>query len=111
MNGSGHKGGAFGFKISSLNKVILKYLFKIFINNYYTILNIHNFYYNSINNQLVDTKASDNSSITLLHFLATTIEESPNLLHLKSFVDELQDCGSACRGWLNVIKSDWFNFY
>ncbi|CAG8806298.1 10772_t:CDS:10, partial [Dentiscutata erythropus] len=43
MNGSGNKGGAYGFKIQSINK-------------------------------LVDTKAAKSSSITLLHFLADTIE-------------------------------------
>lgn len=64
MNGSGHKGGAYGFKIQSINK-------------------------------LVDTKASKSSSITLLHFLADTVENKvPDLL---SFVDDLVECGSACR--------------
>ncbi|CAG8744722.1 14851_t:CDS:2, partial [Cetraspora pellucida] len=64
MNGSGNKGGAYGFKIQSINK-------------------------------LVDTKAAKSSSITLLHFLADTVETKlPNVL---SFVDEIAECGSACR--------------
>ncbi|CAG8488845.1 26939_t:CDS:10 [Racocetra persica] len=44
---------------------------------------------------LVDTKAAKSSSITLLHFLAETIESKlPNVL---GFVDEIAECGSACR--------------
>ncbi|CAG8616739.1 494_t:CDS:10 [Acaulospora morrowiae] len=74
MNGSGLKGGAFGFKIASINK-------------------------------LVDTKASNNSSITLLHFLADTVEEKTP--HILGFAEELKDCGSACR----VSQQDMMNEY
>ncbi|CAG8540895.1 117_t:CDS:10, partial [Acaulospora colombiana] len=74
MNGSGHKGGAFGFKVGSINK-------------------------------LVDTKASNNSTITLLHFLADTVDDK--VPHLLSFIDELKDCGTACR----VSQQDMTNEY
>ncbi|CAG8584202.1 10129_t:CDS:10 [Ambispora leptoticha] len=64
MNGSTIKGGAFGFKIASINK-------------------------------LVDTKASTSSSMTLLHFLANTVESKiPDAIQ---FTEELKNCGSACR--------------
>ncbi|CAG8772082.1 11121_t:CDS:2, partial [Funneliformis caledonium] len=64
MNGSTHKGGAFGIKISSINK-------------------------------LVDTKATHSSSHTLLHFLSNIVEDK--LPHVLQFIDDLKDCGSACR--------------
>ncbi|CAJ0768525.1 4272_t:CDS:2, partial [Entrophospora sp. SA101] len=44
---------------------------------------------------LVDTKASTNSSLTLLHFLANTIESK--LPHINEFIEELKDSGLACR--------------
>ncbi|CAG8599928.1 3863_t:CDS:10 [Ambispora gerdemannii] len=64
MNGTTIKGGAFGFKIASINK-------------------------------LVDTKASTSSSMTLLHFLANTVENK--VPHVIEFTEELKHCGSACR--------------
>ncbi|PVU98345.1 hypothetical protein BB559_001636 [Furculomyces boomerangus] len=63
MNGAGFRGGAFGFKISSLTK-------------------------------LMDTKALDNKT-TLLHFLASTLEEHfPETLEV---LVELKPVDSACR--------------
>ncbi|KAJ2785357.1 hypothetical protein H4R18_000568 [Coemansia javaensis] len=63
MNGSGFRGGAFGFKIASLNR-------------------------------LMDTKAEDNRT-TLLHFVASTVEECfPDAL---AFLDELRPVDAGCR--------------
>ncbi|KAJ1902275.1 hypothetical protein LPJ66_000162 [Kickxella alabastrina] len=63
MNGSGFRGGAFGFKIASLNR-------------------------------LMDTKAEDNKT-TLLHFVASTVEETfPGALE---FLEELRPVDSGCR--------------
>ncbi|ORX46807.1 actin-binding FH2 [Hesseltinella vesiculosa] len=64
MNGTGLQGGAFGIRISSLNK-------------------------------LVDTRASDTSSLTLLHVLIGMVRrEFPQVL---SFLDDLKDMGQAAR--------------
>ncbi|OZJ02756.1 hypothetical protein BZG36_03344 [Bifiguratus adelaidae] len=64
MNGSSFQGGAFGFKIASINK-------------------------------LVDTKATQSSSTTLLHFLVEMVETNyPDILN---FIDDLKDTGAACR--------------
>ncbi|KAJ2725122.1 hypothetical protein GGI07_001492 [Coemansia sp. Benny D115] len=63
MNGSGFRGGAFGFKIASLNR-------------------------------LMDTKADDNKT-TLLHFVASTVEENfPGALE---FLEELRPVDAGCR--------------
>ncbi|CAI2186042.1 20571_t:CDS:2, partial [Funneliformis geosporum] len=74
MNGNTHKGGAFGIKISSINK-------------------------------LVDTKSTNSSSHTLLHFLANTVDDK--LPRISGFIDDLKDCGSACR----VSQQDMTNEY
>ncbi|KAJ2881375.1 hypothetical protein FB639_002629, partial [Coemansia asiatica] len=63
MNGSGFRGGAFGFKIASLNR-------------------------------LMDTKAEDNKT-TLLHFVASTVEE--NFPLALEFLEELKPVDSGCR--------------
>ncbi|KAJ2705088.1 hypothetical protein FB645_002741 [Coemansia sp. IMI 203386] len=63
MNGSGFRGGAFGFKIASLNR-------------------------------LMDTKADDNKT-TLLHFVASTVEE--NFPLVLEFLEELKPVDSGCR--------------
>ncbi|CAG8587781.1 5192_t:CDS:2, partial [Funneliformis mosseae] len=44
---------------------------------------------------LVDTKATHSSSHTLLHFLSNIVEDK--LPHVLQFIDDLKDCGSACR--------------
>ncbi|ORZ06045.1 hypothetical protein BCR42DRAFT_427576 [Absidia repens] len=64
MNGSGLQGGAFGIRISGLNK-------------------------------LMDTRASDTTSLTLLHVLVGTVRrEFPSVLE---FINDLKDVGSAAR--------------
>ncbi|KAJ2368497.1 hypothetical protein IW150_005393, partial [Coemansia sp. RSA 2607] len=63
MNGSGYRGGAFGFKIASLNR-------------------------------LMDTKAEDNKT-TLLHFVASTVEE--NFPLALEFLEELRPVDAGCR--------------
>ncbi|KAG0256761.1 hypothetical protein DFQ27_005516 [Actinomortierella ambigua] len=74
MNGAGHNGGAFGFKIASINK-------------------------------LVDTKATNTPSLTLLHFLSNITESTlPNLL---GYQDELAPCGEACRVSLPDLQADF----
>ncbi|KAJ2312715.1 hypothetical protein H4R23_004655, partial [Coemansia sp. Cherry 401B] len=72
MNGSGFRGGAFGFKIASLNR-------------------------------LMDTKAEDNKT-TLLHFVASTVEESfPSAL---DFLEELRPVDSGCRVSYTEMKAE-----
>ncbi|KAJ2713086.1 hypothetical protein H4R19_002425, partial [Coemansia spiralis] len=72
MNGSGFRGGAFGFKIASLNR-------------------------------LMDTKADDNKT-TLLHFVATTVEECfPDAL---AFLDELRPVDAGCRVSYTEMKAE-----
>ncbi|KAF9952327.1 Dishevelled associated activator of morphogenesis 2 [Modicella reniformis] len=74
MNGSGHNGGAFGFKIASINK-------------------------------LVDTKASNNTNMTLLHFLTTITESTlPDMLQYQT---EISACGEACRVSLPELQSEY----
>ncbi|KAF9327544.1 hypothetical protein BG006_009173 [Podila minutissima] len=74
MNGASHNGGAFGFKIASINK-------------------------------LVDTKASNGASTTLLHFLANIAENTlPNLL---KYQDEVAACGNACRVSVPELQTDF----
>lgn len=63
LNANGVQGGAFGFKISSINK-------------------------------LVDTKASDGT--TLLHFVERTINKC--FPEVESFLEELDKPSEACRG-------------
>lgn len=65
MNATGHAGGAFGFKVKSINR-------------------------------LVDTKSSDSSDRTLLHFLAKTVNKS--VPQIESFLDELAIPADAHRG-------------
>ncbi|ORX66137.1 actin-binding FH2, partial [Linderina pennispora] len=72
MNGSGFRGGAFGFKIASLNR-------------------------------MMDTKADDNKT-TLLHFVASTVEENfPDALE---FLQELKPVDSGCRVSYAEMKAD-----
>ncbi|KAJ2411959.1 hypothetical protein GGI10_003972, partial [Coemansia sp. RSA 2530] len=72
MNGSGFRGGAFGFRIASLNR-------------------------------LMDTKADDNKT-TLLHFVASTVEDNfPDALE---FLDELKPVDSGCRVSYAEMKAE-----
>ncbi|KAJ2778950.1 hypothetical protein GGI15_004029 [Coemansia interrupta] len=75
MNGSGYRGGAFGFKIASLNR-------------------------------LMDTKADDNKT-TLLHFVATTVED--NFPHALEFLEELRAVDSGCRVSHAEMKAEMAN--
>ncbi|KAJ1960314.1 hypothetical protein GGI12_003874 [Dipsacomyces acuminosporus] len=72
MNGSGFRGGAFGFKIASLNR-------------------------------LMDTKADDNKT-TLLHFVASTIED--NFEEALEFLDELKPVDAGCRVSYAEMKAE-----
>lgn len=71
LNATGIKGGAYGFRISSINK-------------------------------LVDTKASDGT--TLLHFVERTVSRC--FPDLEGFVDELAGATEACRVQLFDLKHD-----
>lgn len=71
LNATGVQGGAFGFKISSINK-------------------------------LVDTKASDGT--TLLHFVERTVSKA--FPEVEAFLDELEDPAEACRVQLLDLKRD-----
>ena len=81
MNATGAKGGAYGFRVSSINRVSeARIIFKIFTHN--------------VAFQLVDTKSLNNT--TLLHFLEKTI--SANFPHMEQFLDELEKPAEAYRG-------------
>lgn len=71
LNATGVQGGAFGFKISSINK-------------------------------LVDTKASDGT--TLLHFVERTVSKA--FPEVESFLDELEHPSEACRVQLLDLKRE-----
>lgn len=71
LNATGIKGGAFGFRISSINK-------------------------------LVDTKASDGT--TLLHFVERVVTR--HLPHVEAFMDELNAATEACRVQLSDLKRE-----
>lgn len=79
MNGTGIKGGAFGFRVSSINKVYPSLLFSRL---------------DLISLQLVDTKSVNNT--TLLHFLERTIHK--HFLSMEEFLDELAKPAEAYRG-------------
>ncbi len=80
MNGTGVKGGAFGFRVSSINKV-----------GYSTSREIKLLI---ISVQLVDTKSLHNT--TLLHFLERTV--SKHFPEMEGFLDELNAPAEAYRG-------------
>ncbi|CAO1613189.1 unnamed protein product [Sympodiomycopsis kandeliae] len=71
LNATGVQGGAFGFKISSINK-------------------------------LVDTKASDGT--TLLHFVERTVSKA--FPEVEAFLDELESPSEACRVQLLDLKRE-----
>lgn len=80
MNGTGIKGGAFGFRVSSINKVCT--------------IPFPTTYRVDASEQLVDTKSVNNT--TLLHFLERTIHKHfPNMVE---FLEELNRPAEAYRG-------------
>ena len=88
MNGTGIKGGAFGFRVSSINKVSL---FKQHIDSHLTLL------------QLVDTKSLNNT--TLLHFVEKTVQN--HFPEIAAFLDELEKPAEAYRGKRLSMISLW----
>lgn len=81
MNGTGIKGGAFGFRISSINKV--------------SRIRIHlDGKFLSRTSKLVDTKSVNNT--TLLHFLERTINK--HFPDMEEFLTELSKAAEAYRG-------------
>ena len=81
MNGTGVKGGAFGFRVSSINKVCTPSPCMV------SLLSV---------TQMVDTKSANN--MTLLHFLERTV--SKHFPSMEVFLDELQAPAEAYRGML-----------
>lgn len=76
MNATGRAGGAYGFKVTSINR-------------------------------LVDTKSSDSSARTLLHFLAQTVKKL--VPRTESFMEELVAPADAHRGSSVLSKFDQQN--
>lgn len=87
MNGSGIKGGAFGFRVSSINKVRSESCIHLIVQFIATL-------------QLVDTKSVNNT--TLLHFLERTVAK--HFPEMESFLDELDAPAEAYRG-MSVLPS------
>ena len=81
MNGTGVKGGAFGFRVSSINKV-----------GALSCILVLSAWLNIV--QLVDTKSVNNT--TLLHFLERTIQK--HFPGMEEFLDELAKPAEAYRG-------------
>jgi cytokinesis protein len=81
MNSTGVKGGAFGFRVSSINKVGI-YQSTSPLSHW-----IHSF-------QLVDTKSVNNT--TLLHFLERTVKK--HFTEMEEFLEELSKPAEAYRG-------------
>ena len=83
MNGTGIKGGAFGFRVSSINKVSRRLIFSLRtpVSDY-------------LLSQLVDTKSVNNT--TLLHFLERTVAK--HFPDMEEFVEELSAPAEAYRG-------------
>jgi len=82
MNGTGVKGGAFGFRVSSINKVC-----KLDCGDQHLLTTF-------CLPQLVDTKSVNNT--TLLHFLERTV--SKHFPNMEDFLDELSKPAEAHRG-------------
>lgn len=80
MNGTGIKGGAFGFRVSSINKAC--------IFPFTTIYRAH------ASVQLVDTKSVNNT--TLLHFLERTVHK--HFPGMEELLEELNRPAEAYRG-------------
>jgi cytokinesis protein len=81
MNGDGVKGGAFGFRVTSINKVS-------------SISRIPGFLKAQCCPKLVDTKSLNNT--TLLHFLERTVAK--HFPEMEVFLDELEKPADAHRG-------------
>lgn len=82
MNGTGIKGGAFGFRVSSINKVG-----KVYISH----VRRADMKYTA---QLVDTKSVNNT--TLLHFLERTVAK--HFPEMEEFLEDLAAPAEAHRG-------------
>lgn len=78
MNGTSNKGGAFGFRVSSINKV-LGPLFR----SSWSLMDL----------KLADTKSSN--STTLVHFLERTVAK--HFPEMEAFIDELAAPADAYR--------------
>lgn len=89
MNGTGVKGGAFGFRVSSINKVHATEQPNITMSN------------STLSAQLVDTKSINNT--TLLHFLERTIAK--HFPGMEDFLEELSKPAEAYRGWTLLLIS------
>ena len=87
MNGTGIKGGAFGFRVSSINKVYAPHCTHVCMS------------LASPPTQLVDTKSVNNT--TLLHFLERII--SKHFAHIEEFLDELEKPAEAYRGLMDLF--------
>ena len=83
MNGTGVKGGAFGFRVSSINKVTI-----ILVHCVSAFLCLNDYL------QLVDTKSVNNT--TLLHFLERTVAK--HFPSMEDFLEELSKPAEAYRG-------------
>ncbi len=110
LNGGTTKGGAFGFKLSTLPKVSSISIFiYLSINNQST--EIHSWslsiywplsLYLLIPVQLNETTTSDNKS-TLLHYLVKVIREKYSNLDLVSFPEDVKSVRPAQRGIIIII--------
>ncbi|KAJ3990055.1 hypothetical protein F5890DRAFT_875271 [Lentinula detonsa] len=87
MNGTGIKGGAFGFRVSSVNKVMI-------------LVDRIPFILKSPFLQLVDTKSVNNT--TLLHFLERTIMK--HFPAMEEFLEELAKPAEAYRVNLQEVR-------
>ena len=83
MNGTGVKGGAFGFRVSSINKV--------------RDFDLSGRRRGLSGPQMVDTKSSNN--MTLLHFLERTV--CKHFPSMETFLDELNAPAEAYRGMVS----------
>src|SRR5712691_439721 len=81
MNGEGAKGGAFGFRVTSINKVSSVQPNTLALDSQCYL-------------KLVDTKSVNNT--TLLHFLERTVAK--HFPEMEAFLDELSKPAEAYRG-------------
>ena len=91
MNGTGIKGGAFGFRVSSINKVCANPICYI--------------YHTYAPAQLVDTKSVNNT--TLLHFLERTVHK--HFPDMEEFLEELNKPAEAYRGSIRTYLTQTSN--
>jgi hypothetical protein len=57
---------------------------------------------------LIDTKATDNSNLTLLHILIGIVRQQ--FPHILSFIDDLKDVPQAARSKLLFLNSKIFSY-